>query len=85
MIEMSKKFSSLKANLLQIREDVQTLIERRQRRDSPLVRNLQFLSLFNFPLTTIEHLEEVNEYLIDEENFNNAVSILINNYFFLGN
>lgn len=85
MIEMSKKFSSLKANLLQIREDVQTLIERRQRRDSPLVRNLQFLSLFNFPLTTIEHLEEVNEYLIDEENFNNAVSILINNYFFWGN
>lgn len=70
---ISKKFISLRANLLQIREDIQTLLEKPQRQESP-ERNSDFLTLFNFPLMTTDGLDEVNNYLINEENFKNAVS-----------
>lgn len=61
--------------MLQIREDIQTLIERPQNTATPLARKSEFINLFNFPLATLEPLEEVNEYLGNEENFENAVSL----------
>lgn len=64
MTEFLRKFSSLKVNMMQIREDIQTIIQKVEiNRNVEVPVETSFLRSFNFPITEMGCLEQIDNYL----------------------
>lgn len=76
MTELLNKFSSLKVNIIQIRQDLQTVIEKVNCNHSELAPEADFLQIHEFPLKEKHELEVVEKYLQNEENYRRTVSTI---------
>lgn len=78
MAEFVRKFSSLKVNLLQIREDINVIIRKINMNNLEVPVETDFLRSFSFPIFEKQELEQIDNYLQNEDNFKQAVSFYLN-------
>lgn len=77
MAEFIRKFSSLKVNMMQVREDIHTIIQKMDiNHDVEVPVETDFLRSFSFPIIEMRELEQVDNYLQNEDYFKQAVSFI---------
>lgn len=69
-----KKITITRAQLHQLSDDLHTLKTTQSNHPDHLLEYESFFTKFDFPVTSKETLASVNEYVLDQNNFNSAVS-----------
>lgn len=75
--ELMSSVRSLKANMFQVSEDIQTIIVNQTK---PAIRDdtANFIEMFNFPIMEKELMTEIDNYLSIEINYQQSVSFKSN-------
>lgn len=72
--EILRKQSLMRAQVLQLTQDMGQLLKKSQGKDGQTVQQHSFFKQFDLPLGQKEDLDNLEIYLAKEENFNLAVS-----------
>lgn len=67
--------------MFQIREDLQAVLKSQKSEEKSSIDNPSFLNSFNLPIKNRNELQEINNFLDNQENFKAAVSVVIKHNF----